>query len=158
LPRLGEQCTQIDQEPFFIGLLRELAPQVGFEPTTLQLQPSALEQFKRSRYQFPGFLGIAWVATTGQGALIAVTHIFPRKTLLLPGADWFQMSTPAAPGTLLACWMGGFPTTTFCLTLLFVAAENTTMPFELPTAVLASTMLLSPDTMPMPKSTAVPVA
>jgi hypothetical protein len=40
---------------------------------------------------------------------------------------------------------------------LLFAAGNTTMPFEFPTAVLASMMLLLPM-MPTPKSTAEPVA
>src|SRR6476469_8116455 len=71
------------------------------------------------------------------------------------------MSTPPPAGTfvtLLDCWIGGFPTATFCLTRLLVAGGNTTMPFEFPTAVFASIRLLSPDVMPMPKSTAAPVA
>ena len=54
--------------------------------------------------------------------------------------------------------MGGFPATTFCRIALLVAAANTTMPFVLPTAVFASTRLLLPETMPMPKFVAVPVA
>jgi hypothetical protein len=40
----------------------------------------------RSKHQFPGFLGIALLETTGHGALMAVIHMFPRK-LLVPGAD-----------------------------------------------------------------------
>ena len=54
--------------------------------------------------------------------------------------------------------MGGLPTTTFCRTALLVAAGNTTMPFELPIAVFASTRLLLPERMPMPKLVAGPVA
>ena len=54
------------------------------------------------------------------------------------------MSTPALVGTLFATWIGGLPTTTFCRTTLLVAAGPTMMPFELPTAVLASTRLLLP--------------
>jgi hypothetical protein len=70
------------------------------------------------------------------------------------------MSTPPPAGTLVTlfdCWIGGLPTATFCRTRLFVADGNTTMPFEFPTAVFASIRLLSPDVMPMPKSTAAPV-
>jgi hypothetical protein len=54
--------------------------------------------------------------------------------------------------------MGGLPTATFERIRLLVAGANTTIPFVLPMAVLASTRLLSPETMPMPKSVAVPVA
>src|SRR6185295_13207397 len=67
------------------------------------------------------------------------------------------MSTPPPAGTLLDCCMGGLPTATFWRTALLLAIGNTTMPFEFPTAVLASTMLLLPM-MPTPKSTAGPVA
>jgi hypothetical protein len=67
------------------------------------------------------------------------------------------MSAPPPVGTLLDCWIGGFPTARFCRTALLLAAGNTTMPFEFPTAVLASMMLLLPM-MPTPKSTAEPVA
>jgi len=49
------------------------------------------------------------------------------------------------------------PTARFCRTALLLASGNTTMPFEFPTAVLASTMLLLPI-IPTPKSTAEPLA
>ena len=52
------------------------------------------------------------------------------------------MSTPPPAGTLLETCMGGLPTTTFCRIVLLAAPANTTMPFELPIAVLASTRLL----------------
>src|SRR4051812_33908225 len=67
------------------------------------------------------------------------------------------MSTPPPAGTLLDCWIGGLPTATFCRTWLPLAVGNVTIPFELPTAEFASTMLLLPKT-PIPKSTAGPVA
>ena len=55
--------------------------------------------------------------------------------------------------------MGGLPTTTFCRTALPPAPGNTTMPFELPIAVFASTrLLLAVARMPMPKFVAGPVA
>ena len=50
------------------------------------------------------------------------------------------------------------PTTTFWRTTLLVAAGPTMMPFELPTAVLASTELLLPARIPMPKLGAGPAA
>jgi len=50
------------------------------------------------------------------------------------------------------------PTTTLPRILLLVAAGKTTMPLVLPIAVLDSTRLLLPETSPMPKSVAVPVA
>ena len=68
------------------------------------------------------------------------------------------MLTPAPPGRLLLCWMGGFPTTMFPSILLLVASPNTTMPFVLPMAVFPSTRLLLPARIPMPKLMAVPVA
>ena len=68
------------------------------------------------------------------------------------------MSTPPPAGTLMDCWIGGLPTTTLPRILLLVAAGNTTMPFVLPIAVLDSTRLLLPETTPMPKLVAVPVA
>ena len=68
------------------------------------------------------------------------------------------MSTPPPAGTLLDCWMGGLPTATLPRILLLVAAGNTTMPFVLPIAVFDSTRLLLPETIPIPKSVAVPVA
>jgi hypothetical protein len=61
-------------------------------------------------------------------------------------------------GRLVDCWIGGLPTATFPRILLLVAGEKTTMPLVLPTAVFASTRLLSPERMPIPKSVAVPVA
>ena len=67
------------------------------------------------------------------------------------------MSTPPPVGTLFDCWIGGLPTATFWRIALLLAFGNTTMPFELPTAVFASTRLLLPM-MPRPKSTAGPVA
>ena len=91
---------------------------------------------------------------------MAVRHMFPAKLLLLLAGDWSQISTPPPAGTfgtLLDCCMGGLPTARFCRTALLLAVGNTTMPFELPTAVLASTRLLLPM-MPRPKSTAGPVA
>ena len=93
----------------------------------------------------------------GHGALMAVTHMFPEKVLLLPEADWSQMSTPPSVGRLLACWMGGFPAAMFPRTRLLVAPANTTMPFVLPLAVLASTRLLLPERRPIPKVTTGPV-
>ena len=68
------------------------------------------------------------------------------------------MSTPPPAGRLFDCWMGGLPTTTLPRILLLVAAGKTTMPLVLPIAVLDSTRLLLPETSPMPKSVAVPVA
>src|ERR1044072_4254430 len=53
--------------------------------------------------------------------------------------------------------MGGLPTTTFCRISLLVAAGKTTMPFELPMAVFASTTLLLPDVIPIPKLAGAPV-
>lgn len=50
------------------------------------------------------------------------------------------------------CCIGGFPTATLPLTTVLVAGGNTTMPFELPMAVFASTRLPSPEKMPIPKS------
>src|SRR5712691_6972491 len=52
--------------------------------------------------------------------------------------------------------MGGLPTARFWRTALLLAFGKTTMPFEFPTAVFASTMLSLPM-MPRPKSTAEPV-
>jgi len=95
---------------------------------------------------------MAVVETAGHGALMAVTHIFPAKELLLPGADWSQMSTPDEVGRLFDTCIGGFPTTTFLRILLFVACGNTTMPLVLPMAVFSSTRLLLPENSPMPKS------
>src|SRR4029450_108462 len=66
------------------------------------------------------------------------------------------MSTPPPAGTLVDCWIGGLPTARFCRTELLAARGKTTIPFELPTAVFASTRLLLPMT-PRPKSTAGPV-
>ncbi|HZR25980.1 MAG TPA: hypothetical protein VFA59_20440 [Vicinamibacterales bacterium] len=37
--------------------------------------------------QLPGFRGIAFVDTAGQGALIAVKHMLPLNVLLLLSAD-----------------------------------------------------------------------
>ena len=68
------------------------------------------------------------------------------------------MSTPPPAGTLVDCWIGGLPTATFPRILLLVAAGKTTMPFVLPIAVFDSTKLLLPETIPIPKSMAVPVA
>ena len=67
------------------------------------------------------------------------------------------MSTPPPAGTLVDCWIGGLPTARFCRTALLAAFGKTTMPFELPTAEFASTMLLLPM-MARPKLTAGPVA
>jgi hypothetical protein len=92
-----------------------------------------------------------------QEALTAVRHMFPMNVLLLLGGDWSQMSAPPAVGVLLDCWIGGLPTARFCRMELLAASGNTTMPFELPTAVLASTMLLLPMTA-RPKLIAGPVA
>jgi hypothetical protein len=58
----------------------------------------------------------------------------------------------------LDCWIGGFPTTMLLRILLFVAAAKTTMPFVLPIAEFESTRLLLPESRPMPKFVAVPVA
>ena len=91
---------------------------------------------------------------------MAVIHMFPAKLLLLLAGDWSQMSTPPPAGTfctLFDCWMGGLPAAMFWRIALLLAVGYTTMPFEFPIALLASTMLLLPMT-PTPKLTAGPVA
>lgn len=103
-------------------------------------------------YQLPGLRGIALDATSGHGALTAVIHTLRSNTLFAPAADWFQMSTPELLGTATESCTGGLPTATLPLILEFVAGGNTTMPFVLPTAVFSSMRLLSPEKIPMPKS------
>jgi len=83
--------------------------------------------------------------------LIPETQTFLSK-VVAPGADWSQISTPALPVTPTETCIGGFPTATLPLILVLVAAAPTTMPFVLPTAVFSTTKLLSPDRIPMPKS------
>lgn len=46
----------------------------------------------------PGFLGTTPAGWPGHGALMEVVQRFPSN-VVAPGADRFQMSTPALPGT-----------------------------------------------------------
>jgi hypothetical protein len=48
--------------------------------------------------------------------------------------------------------MGGLPTAMLPRTLVFVAGGKSTIPLVLPYAVFSSTRLLSPEKIPMPKS------
>ena len=89
---------------------------------------------------------------------MAVTHMLPR-IVLVPGADWSQMSAPPPAGTLFDCWIGGLPTTRFWRIWFPPAPEKMTIPFELPIAEFASTMLFAAvPSSPMPKFVAVPPA